>query len=184
MVELLTRKSADVFCTWTFNTPHGRHDPDSVVEAVRCHLFKWEADQAEQRGLCRTKIKIREDGYGRELSTWAKRTGPFIKAWRRGEGLQYAIFVERHVKGDLHAHGLVWWGRYLGELLLWRAWELWHGGADVGGMRQGFGRFETPRSQEETVGYCAKYCLKPDYVLYLSDNLTLPGALWGAPRSA
>jgi len=79
----------------------------------------------------------------------------------------YALGVEPHRSGRLHAHALVKFPECFGEVKFRYAAELWfkwHGGS----------RFELPQTVDDVSSYVSKYVTHPSCDLLLSPSFEAP----------
>ena len=85
------------------------------------------------------------------------------KFYKRGEGIEYVIALERQKRGSVHSHSLI----RLSDHALSN--EIVRYMKDLTEQCSGWSRVEIPRSQLDTVNYVCKYVTK-DGDLHLSDT--------------
>ena len=89
----------------------------------------------------------------------------FGKRWKQhGDGVHYAVALERHKSGILHLHALIGSKENLNtsaSRVDWKEW--WY-------RNFGIARIEEPTEQNGVAAYCTKYVVKGGEI-ELSDNL-------------
>jgi len=165
-VDFLSRYQWNCFATLTWQRSAGR---EQVERDFRQWVSKWMGNEAVLRGLAR----------------WAPLSKPFandgparLRGWlpnRQRDGHEqtvWALGIEPHASGKLHAHALLRFPECFGEVMLTHGWDLW-----FNGFKNGYARLEPPHSQDGCVQYVSKYVIKGRSELVLSESFKAPPSM-------
>lgn len=162
--ELLKRVEWSLFATMTFDPKRYPRSSEMVwISSWRWFLFTWMKETALDYG----QLRVTEAGRYR---------GPFINAWRRGQGRpMWVLAFEPHRDNRLHCHVL---------MKLKREMNLdWKKGCDIWYKNRGICWFEKPVDQHQVCNYVTKYFSKSGTsdAFVFSENFDSPkmGALVG-----
>lgn len=156
--SMLNRVPWSLFVTLTFDPKrYPRSGPESWLSSWSWFQHAWLSEAAIAAGQAWRD----QAGYIR---------GPWANAWRHGRGRpMWALALEPHNDGRLHAHGLLKFPPGVERLDFAEGQKLW------AANRGKWCRFEVPRSHDHVCGYVAKYILKDSgECLHLSPNFEAP----------